>query len=233
MSRAASAASRIPPILRVATVALLIGLGACRADTAPGAANTPVSSLPAPSRAPTGAYERRFLQAASLTGEFRVLSLDADPMEFVAVPPRVERPDDVFPGGVAPPPPPPPPVPKPADCKRVACVGKLEVLGETRVPQAESAGLRVVLRGWLEGGPLQVSACMPAYHHAIAFSHDGHEYVALLCYSCGQYELWIDGKAESGGDVPGAKGLDTLNALLATAGVRGFVPPMEPGKSGD
>jgi len=177
--------------------------------------------LPAPSTGKTisrttGAQERAFLVAAEKTDELRVLSLQAERVKFEPMPASAARP------GL--PPPPPAPVLVPPDCERVRCAGNVEVLGEVKASAAQRAKVRKVLRGWLEGGPVQFSACMPLYHHAIAFSHDGHEYVALLCYSCGQYEIWVDGEPRSGGDLPGARGLRVLNAILAEGGVRGFEP---------
>jgi hypothetical protein len=111
------------------------------------------------------------------------------------------------------------------DCRKVRCIGGSMIVAAIDVPSAKLGLAKSVVSGWLKVPRPKHSACMMEEHHALSFSHGGHRYVMLLCYTCGQYMLLVDGKMSGYGDRWDPPGLAVLNGLLADGGAAGYVPP--------
>ena len=106
-------------------------------------------------------------------------------------------------------------------CLERRCLLDNRILGET--PLRTTADVRLAtaaLRDALGGVPDMVAACSPEYRHAVGFIADGTRHQVLLCYSCGQIAMLVDGK-QRGGDEQAWRMRDerALDAILRRAGV--------------
>ncbi len=106
-------------------------------------------------------------------------------------------------------------------CVGQRCLLDNRILGET--PLRATADVRAAttaLRAALGSVPDMVSACSPEYRHAVGFTADGTRHQVLLCYSCGQIAMLVDGKQRGGDEQAGQMGDErALDAILRRAGV--------------
>jgi hypothetical protein len=112
-----------------------------------------------------------------------------------------------------------------AACTPQTCVENNRILG--RVPVADAADraeLAGTLSGWLRDAPDYAAGCEPMFRHAIAWRDGDTRRVVLLCYSCGIYQVTVDGAggAFSYGQGGHTEGDALLNARLLAAGIRHY-----------
>jgi hypothetical protein len=105
-------------------------------------------------------------------------------------------------------------------CAVDECLHDNKVLGHTIVPAGDS--LHAVTRAVRESlgkVPSYASACIPEYRHAIEFDADGHHYLVLLCYGCGQVAVAIDGDLSGDEQTYDMGDEAALDAVLKAAGI--------------
>lgn len=107
-------------------------------------------------------------------------------------------------------------------CAKSECIDENRVLGKISVQKTEQRDfLANTIRGWLESAPNYASACIPSFHHGIAFESEGKKIVLLLCYGCGQYQILVDGKKIGGPQNGGIMSGDVeMNRLFKAAGIK-------------
>jgi hypothetical protein len=110
-------------------------------------------------------------------------------------------------------------------CEGYPCLFGNRVVGRvaTAVP-AQLDFVRETLDAWAARHPDYLVGCEPQYHHAIVFEAGGRHYDVLLCYTCGQYAIAVDGKMREGNQAAAASGLKQFNALLEASGIPAYTP---------
>lgn len=84
-------------------------------------------------------------------------------------------------------------------CKRATCFHQQRVLGRTRVAAADLPAVRTAVRQTLATIPDASSLCLPEYRHAVSYVSAGKRYDVLLCYGCGDVEIYQGSESDGGG----------------------------------
>ena len=84
--------------------------------------------------------------------------------------------------------------------------------------------LRQTLAGFktIESGP----DCTPMYRHALRFEKDGHAVDVMICFSCGQIEIYdsLGETTKAYFEAEPPKGRDQFDAIFARIGLKQFKP---------
>jgi hypothetical protein len=95
---------------------------------------------------------------------------------------------------------------------------RFDVLGKAELDATQAGQAIASFRAAMKHhrGPIIVAMCFEP-RHAISILSKGHRFDFLLCYACGDLEVFRDGKMIS--DVPAFGSPDALNALLVANGL--------------